>query len=887
LASGAELDRIAGVTSFRVGGEGAGFVIYRRGNAAEASKEPTPPGKKGTDPTPPKTTNAKAAGTDLYIRDLSGTVERVIPDVTEYSLSNDETALVYVVASKTEAKNGIYLLNPRFGTAPTALKAGPGRYTSLTWDEQQTRLAFCYDDSQIPPDNLAPAPRPVGAKPAPVETGTPTATVPPRWRVFVWERSAKAGPAAARAPLGTAAGFAALVGPAVVSAPPQPAPLSEVLGPDTPGLKKGWGLSTTGLSFSRDGTKLYVSAAPERPAPVAGPPAGDDIRLDIWHWKDGPIQPMQKLTAGADRNKSYGGVLLLDTKQYRQLSTDAVGVQPPERGDWAVAADNSKYRHTIGYAFPVPSDYALVNVRTGEAKGLLTASPFDLTLSPDGTYARGFDGADWFSISVPGGKKVNLTAKLGVKFCDEDHDQPSEPQPYRTAAWAPDNLPVEHSSAEWTADGKFVLVGDRFDIWKLALDGSSAENLTKIGRAQGLRFTVLKLRDAEKATPDRTVDLGKPVLLGAENLTTRDTGFYRLEPDAPPKLLLMGARAYGVPLKAKNADAYALTVQTFSQYPDYYATTPEFHELKRVTDVNPAVKDYNWGKAELIKYTSGDGVPLRGVLVKPENFDPAKKYPMVVYFYERLSDKFHEFRVPNVTRGQVINPTFYASNGYLVLMPDIAYKVGAPGPSALKCVLPAVQAVVDKGYVDEKAIGINGQSWGGYQTAYLITQTTRFRAAVAGAPVSNMFSAYGGIRWESGLPRQFQYEHSQSRIGATPWDAPLKYLENSPLFMADRVQTPLLMIHNDQDGAVPWYQGIEFFLALRRLGKEAYLLNYNGQPHNLTNRTAARDFSVRMFQFFEHHLKGKPAPAWMEKGVPYIDREKENEQWKKLSGAGK
>jgi dipeptidyl aminopeptidase/acylaminoacyl peptidase len=260
---------------------------------------------------------------------------------------------------------------------------------------------------------------------------------------------------------------------------------------------------------------------------------------------------------------------------------------------------------------------------------------------------------------------------------------------------------------------------------------------------------------------------------------------------------------------------------------------------------------------------------------------------MVVYIYERLSENLHTFRVPTVTRGQIINPTFYASNGYLVLMPDIAYKVGAPGPSALKCVLPAIQAVVDKGFVDEKAIGIDGQSWGGYQIAYMITQTNRFKAAVAGAPVSNMFSAYGGIRWGSGLPRQFQYEHSQSRIGATPWQAPLKYVENSPIFAADRVQTPLLMIHNDQDDAVPWYQGIEYFLALRRLGKEVYMLNYNGQPHNLTNKTAARDFAMRMFQFFEHHLKGKPAPEWMVKGVPFIDREKEKEQWKKLYGAGK
>jgi dipeptidyl aminopeptidase/acylaminoacyl peptidase len=208
--------------------------------------------------------------------------------------------------------------------------------------------------------------------------------------------------------------------------------------------------------------------------------------------------------------------------------------------------------------------------------------------------------------------------------------------------------------------------------------------------------------------------------------------------------------------------------------------------------------------------------------------------------------------------------------------------VGSPGQSALKCVLPAIQAVCDKGFVDENAIGIQGHSWGGYQIAYMVTQTNRFKAAIAGAPVSNMVSAYGGIRWGSGLTRQFQYEWTQSRIGATLWEAPMKFIENSPIFMADRVKTPLMMLHNDQDDAVPWYQGIEYYLALRRLGKECYMLNYNGQLHGLSNRGATRDYSARMFQFFEHHLKGKPAPAWMEKGVPYLDRDKDKEEIKKL-----
>jgi dipeptidyl aminopeptidase/acylaminoacyl peptidase len=261
---------------------------------------------------------------------------------------------------------------------------------------------------------------------------------------------------------------------------------------------------------------------------------------------------------------------------------------------------------------------------------------------------------------------------------------------------------------------------------------------------------------------------------------------------------------------------------------------------------------------------------LKATLYKPENFDPAKKYPMLVYIYERLTQNVNNYIEPRPTN--VISVPYYVSNGYLVLEPDIVYTVGYPGQSALKCVLPAVQEVVDKGFVDEKAIGIQGHSWGGYQIAYMITQTNRFRAVEAGAPVANMTSAYDGIRWGPGLPRQFQYERTQSRIGGNLWEYPMRYIENSPLFQADRIKTPVLMIHNDADDAVPWTQGIEFYLALRRLGKEVYMFTYNGEPHNLRRRPNQKDFTVRMQEYFDYYLKGAPKPVWMEHGIPYLEK---------------
>jgi len=270
---------------------------------------------------------------------------------------------------------------------------------------------------------------------------------------------------------------------------------------------------------------------------------------------------------------------------------------------------------------------------------------------------------------------------------------------------------------------------------------------------------------------------------------------------------------------------------------------------------------------ELVHWRSADGVPLQGLLYKPADFDSTKKYPMIAYFYEQLSDNLHQY-VPPAGRN-VINPTHYVSNGYLVFEPDIHYETGYPGPSAMKSIVPGVQALLARGFVDPNGLGIQGQSWGGYQTAYIITQTPLFRAAMAGAPVADMFSAYGGIRWQTGLARSFQYEHTQSRIGGSIWQLPMRYMENSPLFWADRITTPLLMMSNDGDGSVPWYQGIEMFVALRRLGKEVYLLNYNGDEHNPTKRANQKDVALRMQQFFDNKLRGMPAPEWMVHGIPF------------------
>jgi dipeptidyl aminopeptidase/acylaminoacyl peptidase len=242
----------------------------------------------------------------------------------------------------------------------------------------------------------------------------------------------------------------------------------------------------------------------------------------------------------------------------------------------------------------------------------------------------------------------------------------------------------------------------------------------------------------------------------------------------------------------------------------------------------------------------------------------------MVYIYTELTSGLHRYIPPAPATS--INITRYVSNGYVVLMPDIVYRLGFPGESAVKCVVPAVQRVLSMGFIDPARIGIQGHSWGGYQISYMITRTSIFRAVEAGASVVNTVSAYGGIRWGQGMSRAVQYEKGTGRMGGPPWERAQRFIENSPIFWVDKVTTPYLTIHNDEDDAVPWYQGIEFFSALRRLGKEAYMFNYNGERHGLRDRENQKHWTVHMAEFFDHHLKGAPRPEWMEKGVPYLER---------------
>jgi dipeptidyl aminopeptidase/acylaminoacyl peptidase len=814
LATG-EVARIERVKNFKVPEDGAGFIAYLLEPKREAAKPDEKKDEKKPEAAPASTERKrekKEYGSDLVLRNLADKSERTFSDVLEYTISKDAKSLVYAVSSKREETNGAFAVTPGVADAPQTLLAGKGKYAKLTWDDKQAQLAFISDrDDQ--------------------------SSAQPKFKLYHWNRKA--------------------------------ASASDLVSTSTPNFRPGLVISDKGnLAFSLDGSRLFfgVTAAPEPEKDEEDTASDDKVTADLWHWKDDYVQPMQKVRAEQERNRSFRAVYHLKEKKFVQLADETMEqIVPSSDGRWAIGSDDREYRILIGYDTSY-SDNFLINTIDGSRKSILKKQQWNPTWSPAGRYALFYDGKDWNTVSVPDGKVTNLTMKLGVKFSNEDHDSPS--------------VAPSYGSAGWTADDKYVLLYDRFDIWQVAPDGSAAKNLTDgVGRKEKIEFRYVKLDPQEKA-----IDSTKPLLLRAENEWTRDSGFYRDKVNGGmPEKLLMAAKYFAPPSKAKDADVYALTASTFNEYPDLLITGPDFQNMKKVSNANPQQAELLWGSAELVRYKNLDGAPLSGLLIKPANFDPGKKYPMIVYIYETLSEGLHRFVDPRP--GHSINASYYASNGYLVFMPDIIYTIGHPGQSALGCVLPAIQEVVDRGFVNERAIGIQGHSWGGYQIAYMITQTTRFKAAAAGAPVANMTSAYSGIRWGTGLPRQFQYEHTQSRIGGNLWETPMLYLENSPVFRANQVQTPLLMIHNDNDDAVPWYQGIEYFLALRRLGKEAYMFNYNGEPHGLRKRANQKDYAMRLQQFFDYFLKDGPKPEWMEKGIPYLQREKEKEKYRTTADA--
>lgn len=639
------------------------------------------------------------------------------------------------------------------------------------------------------------------------------------------------------------------------------APAKEIATRGNKAFPAEWVINENGmLQFSKSASRLFFGTSPEPRQKDTTQLAENRPNVQVWSW-DEPVQyTVQNYNKEKGLKKSYQAVYNLGNGSIFQLANEELpNIQLGNEGDapLALLSTSRPYSLSSMWEARTRSDYYTVSLDNGERKQIAQADYGRFRLSPQGKYAYWYGETDscWYTIALAEGKRYRLTTPESFPAWDEENDVP--------------DYPYAHGAAGWTANDQNLLIYDRYDIWKFDPTAATPPiNLTVNGRKEKLSY---RLEQLDKEA--RFIDLGKLQLLKGFNEATKGYGFYnaRLSAPAAPKTLLAGNYMLRSINKAKNTDDVIYTMETFQQYPDIHYSTLAFKKSVQLTHGDKQQEGFIWGTAELVSWISLDGRPLEGVVYKPANFDPNKKYPMMVNFYERNSETLYNYRMPEPHRS-TIDYHLYNSNEYVIFNPDIRYVDGYPGESCYNCLMPGITMMIAKGYIDEKGIGAQGHSWGGYQVAYLATRTNLFSAIESGAPVVNMFSAYGGIRWGSGMARSFQYEHTQSRLGATPWSSPLRYLENSPLFTMDKVQTPILIMHNDADGHVPWYQGIEYFVAMKRLGKPCWLLNYTGEPHWPMHMANRIDFQRRMFQFFNHYLKNDKMPKWMSEGVPAVEQ---------------
>ncbi|MDE6380550.1 MAG: prolyl oligopeptidase family serine peptidase [Muribaculaceae bacterium] len=610
--------------------------------------------------------------------------------------------------------------------------------------------------------------------------------------------------------------------------------------------------------FSYNGKRLVVGVAPEV--------APDDTTLvnferpdlDIWRWDAPYTPPQEKSNLDELKEQTFPVVIDLASGDYRLIDSNPLAnVVAPNRwdGDWALLRDASEDIVSQQWNYYAPERISVVNINDGKRNDIGYVYEGTAKLSPDDKFVYWFKDGDWYAYEIASGKTVNTTENVPNPVWDEADDHPGVRQDYGFASWA-------------EGDSR-MLVYDKFDIWSLDPTGkTSPVCLTKgYGRDNNLKIRYVNTHGQER----RFLKNGDLMTLTLFNYKDKRNGLASMKYGVPakPENVVIDTLSYTQIRQALDAPSFSFVEANFSVMPDVWiAPKGIFAKAVKVSDSNPQAKDYNWGTARLVSWHAYDGTPSDGVLYVPEDLDPNKKYPMLCVFYETGSEDLYTHYNMEPSWSWVNYP-FYVSRGYVVFVPDIHYTAGVPGECAWNFVCSGAEAMCDRyPWIDRERIGIDGQSWGGYQTAYLVTRTNMFACAGSGAPVSNMTSAFGGIRWESGSSRQGQYELGQSRIGRNLWDAPELYIANSPVFHANRVETPLLIMHNDADGAVPWYQGIEMFMALRRLQKPVWMLQYNGEAHNLKERRNRKDITVRLQQFFDHYLKGDPMPEWMKNGVP-------------------
>jgi dipeptidyl aminopeptidase/acylaminoacyl peptidase len=825
------------IRRYAFSGEASTWIALHRypaqaeGRGGAAGAPPTGGGRGGGGRGGPASgPSDRPRGVDLILRELATGQELNVGNVGDFAFSRDGKRLAWTIDAQDKAGNGVQLRDMERGTV-SVLDSGNAVYERPTWAEKSDGLAVLKgtDDRSLRDRRYAV----LGFTDLSAATPQKTAYDPAGDKSFPEGMTISGN----RAPEWTDDLQSLLFGIHV----PRP-------------RESG--------SASRDAEEAEPREREGDDRDQAGdntPPSADErVDLVLWHWRDSRLQSQQQVQENNDRNFSYLAQYRAASKKFIRLADDEVrSVQVGRTARWAVGQDNSEYELSGSLDGQRFQDLYVIDMQTGARRLAAKRVRWYNGISPNGESFLMYEDGHYYVHPMAGGEPRNITLNVPTSFVDTENDRPVLKPPTGIVGW--------------TSDSKSVLLEDNWDVWQVPVGAGQAVNLTVNGRKDQVRY---QRRYALEPPEERAkgIDLSKPQYFQVYGEWTKKAGIARVNPGKPGAELLTWADAsFGSVMKPENADTLIYTKSTATEPNEYYLTDASFKTSTRLTDQRPQLSKYAWTEGSmLVNYTSDKGDKLQAALFLPAGYEKGKSYPTIVNIYERMSQGANQFGNPSANG---FNRSVYTSNGYAVLLPDITYKINDPGMSAVWCVLPALKAAIATGIVDPKRVGLTGHSWGGYQTSFLVTQTDMFAAAVAGAPLTNMVSMYSLIYKNTGGWNGAIFESSQGRFRGGYWDNWDAYYRNSPVFFAKNVKTPLMILHNDRDGAVDFTQGVEYYNTLRRLQKPVIMLEYVGENHGLRKPANQRDYTVRMKEFFDHHLQGAPAPDWMKEGVPRLKME--------------
>ena len=759
---------------------------------------------------------------DLIVQDLEHGTKITFGNVTEFAWSDVRALLAFTVETEGGAGNGIQLYDASTGTT-RVLDSSPSLYRTLAWREKSEDLAVLRSRAE--------------------KEFRDTTHV-----VIAWSRVATSGSLRRELDPAKANGF------------PNTMRVAEHRRPE----------------WAKDGSIIYVGLRPRERSTRADSAATaassgngdggaargrqDSVRaksddkvsdVQVWHAKDVRIMPMQKVQEQQDLQRTLLTAWHLGDGHVVQIGTDLLETARVLRGDrYATETDRKSYAFGAKFGRPY-SDIYLVDLKSGERRKALEKVRFFFGGSATGRKLAWYDGKDYWAMDVATLARTNLTSRLQAKFSDPDYDYPGDMRP-----------PADYQG--WSKDDRTLIVADEYDLWGLTADGSGGRRLTN-GAADRLvyRWARTSRRD------DDGIDPGN-MYLSVFGKRTKQSGYARLRGATVERLILDDASMNRL-ARADSTETFAYTRERYDDSPDWFVGTSELRSARQVSATNPFQKDFAWGRTELVSYRTVAGLDLQGVLVYPANYDASKKYPMIVYPYEMLSQTLHQYIVP--TERSYYDPTVWSQAGYFVLKPDIVFRGRDPGISVLEALQPAVRAVTLSGLVDSTKVGLVGHSWGGYEATFVPTRTNMFAASVAGAPITNFLSFAGAIHWTPGIAEFDHWETGQARMDVPFWEDMDAYVRNSPAAKVNELRTPMLMEAGDADGTVDWHQSIEFYNFARRAGRDDFvLLVYPGEDHGLRKKENQIDYHRRINQWFGHWLKGEPAPKWMTEGMTWAER---------------